>query len=246
MIKIKKNIKKIIIKGKILEKVDKEEVAEVLKAEIVDVPFVLIPPKINRRKEYNDRKRLEELKTLLDSLDGIGFSKNRKEFEEILGPVKGGRWDDRPFSCRLVKGQYITTGVSTCGLVCRGIWRKMLIDFDDIYKPYVFGEAINKDIAFGKKVKAWQKVEDVDMMPSFGDYVVIGEGLRTQALTCYGWDGDYMISIDGGQVDSKGKQCIKKIKRLWSVKNKDLFLGDRKVVGWVVFDLLPYKNSASK
>lgn len=46
MVKIKENIKKIIIKGKILDKVNKEEVAEALGAEIVDVnlcpPFVLI------------------------------------------------------------------------------------------------------------------------------------------------------------------------------------------------------------
>lgn len=167
----------------------------------------------------------------------------RKIFEDILGPVKT-KWDlDRPYKCTVQNGQYITQGVSTCGLVARGLWRRMNINMPDLYENYKAGTALSAEVAFGMKHKAWQTPRiDFDFKPQPGDYVIIGEGLATHALTAIDWKEDTLISVDGGQVDEKALQCVKKVERKWSIQNNVPYLGTRKVLGWIIFDLLPFKG----
>lgn len=183
------------------------------------------------------------------AVKGFSATNKRKEFEDLLGPVKG-KWDlDRPFKVRNVNGKYITEGVSTCALVLRGLWRRMNVDMDALYKNYIFGTAISAEITFARKNKCWQpnwKERHLDLRPEPGDYVVVGTGLSTHVLMVVRWEDDICVSIDGGQLTNKNLQCVKEIKRKWVQKkvgkNIEPYLDSRKVLGWVVFDMMPFKG----
>ena len=168
-----------------------------------------------------------------------GDPKTRPILEELLGPVKG-KWDlDRPF--RIVagaNGAQVTQGISTCGLVAEGLWRRAAIDAQWLYAPYVIGSAVSRAIAFAKTHKAWNTVAS-NGRPQSGDYVVLGTGLSTHALTAVGWEGDTLISVDGGQVSSDGLQSIRRCCRTWSIAKKSL-------VGWVDVDKLPIRSDRSR
>lgn len=167
----------------------------------------------------------------------------RKTFENLLGPING-KWDlDRKFQITTINNKTTTQGISTCGLVAEGLWRRMNIDFPSLYNPYAFGTAISRSISFAKSIKprsAFQTPED-NLKPEPGDYVIIGSGNSTHAFTAIGWEDDYLISIDGGQTDYRGLQCILKKKRVWKKIGSKFFLGDREVIGWISFTLLPFK-----
>jgi hypothetical protein len=175
----------------------------------------------------------------------------RPIFEEILGPNKY-PWDlDRPFRAYKSNDKWKTEGVSTCGLVARGLWRRMGVDMPDLYKNYIAGTALSAEESFARKNNAWQTTwtgKELDLRPQIGDYCIIGTGLATHALTVVDWNDNECISVDGGQVGVKGLQCIKQINRAWSqinpsTKKIEPFLGNRKLIGWIIFDLLPFRNN---
>jgi hypothetical protein len=177
------------------------------------------------------------------SLIGISASDNLQKMKDILGPVNG-NWDlKRPFRCYQKNGRWITEGVSTCGLVCRGLWRRMKIDMNALYFNYIFGSAISAERIFAIKNRSFLSMSpSSSLIPSPGDYLIIGNGLSTHALTCIGWNSDTMASVDAGQTDSKGLQCIKRRERKWIKKPDGIYLGDRKIVGWMNLSGLPFKN----
>jgi len=188
------------------------------------------------------------------SMKNIGASNKEtiKMFENILGPING-VWDlKRPFRVWKENGKWKTQGVSTCGLVARGIWRRVGVNMPEIYKNYNFGMAMIEEQKFCRAVKprsAWHTPKYNDgIFPLPGDYIIIGSGLGTHNLTCIGWDGDTLISIDGGRVDSRGLQIIEKVKRDCFVKNGFPYLKDnrstRRIIGWGMIDLLPYNNTS--
>jgi len=178
------------------------------------------------------------------SIDGIKCSNfsHRSTWLELLGPINGS-WDlERPFKVwKDNNGKYHTEGVSTCGLVAEGIWRRMKVDLDALYKPYLFGSAITRAVTFAKNQNAWFTPAS-GKRPEPGDYVVIGNGLKTHALTCEQWEGNNLMSIDGGQVDDKNLQAIASRSRLWH-QNHNPMLEDREVQGWVDITCLPYRGS---
>ncbi len=169
----------------------------------------------------------------------------RKIFETILGPTNVYGWDlNRPYKCWKENGQFKTQGVSTCGLTVRGLYRRMLVDMPPIYSAYKAGTAVAAEIMFARANGAWQVPwKNTDLRPQPGDAVIIGVGLQTHEFTCIGWkDENVMISVDGGSVDKKNLQCVKYVERTWNIKNKEAFLNDRKVLGWIVVDMLPFRN----
>jgi hypothetical protein len=140
-------------------------------------------------------------------------------------------------------------GVSTCGLVAEGIHRRIGIDAPVLYRPYVYGTAITRAIEYMREMGAWQWAtgqRTVEPRPQPGDYVVIGRrsagesvGGTEHALTCVGWDGDVLVSVDGGQTHpASGLQCITERRRRWELVAGVLWLRDvpgasgRKVLGW--------------
>lgn len=188
-----------------------------------------------------------------NALSIVGISASNKEtykmFETLLGPTYS-YWDlKRPFRVWKENGKWRTQGVSTCGLVARGIWRRSGVDMPQIYKNYNFGMAMIEEQIFCRSVSAWHKAsKDDKITPLPGDYIIIGSGLSTHNLTCVGWNGNKMISVDGGRVGSKGLQCIEKVERDFVTINGYAYLKDnrstRKIVGWGVVDLLPYRKTA--
>ena len=153
---------------------------------------------------------------------------------ELLGlPPVGGKWDlAQPFRCWREGGKWQTSGVSTCGLVVCGLWRRLGIPAPFLTKPYVFadGGAIVHIIAYAQSVEAW-RTPLYAVTPLPGDCMIIGDGIQTHALTVVELDGpsdDLIISVDAGQVGDTGLQAIRE-RRRWLSSG---YLGGKRVIGW--------------
>lgn len=125
-------------------------------------------------------------------------------FSKLLGvPPEGSQWDLlRPFH---VDSDGHTTGVSTCGLVTRGIHCMAGINWPEHSKPYIPGRVFTDMENFAMKHGLWRSTG----VPDYGDAFIIGTGYQTHMATCIDVDGWEVLSVDGGQVDPKtGLQCI--------------------------------------
>lgn len=136
-------------------------------------------------------------------------------------------------------------GVSTCGLVAEGIWHAAGIDVPSSWRPYAPKREVEKAIA---RAIQWASAHGAVVLPipgetpSIGDYVVIGTGLRTHALTCMIVEGGIITSIDGGQVAKNGLQTIKLCERDWLDAGEGLIqVGDRAVQCWIDVSRLPLR-----
>jgi len=213
-----------------------------------NTPFenVLMPKDANKTRQIIVANAL--------SIVGISAAKSEtyKMFEDLLGPVSS-YWDlKRPFKVWKENGKWKTEGISTCGVVARGIWRRVGIDMPRIYQNYIFGMAMIDERNFCRFLKprsVWHTPSKNDgMVPLPGDYIIIGSGLSTHNITCVGWNGDKLISVDGGRVDKKtGLQCIEKVERDLVIIGGYPHLKDayftRKIIGWAMVDLLPYRST---
>ena len=184
---------------------------------------------------------------------GAGASNRRDDFVSILGPTAG-NWDlDRPFGIRKKensvayqkaprKAQLQTQGVSTCGLVAEGLWRLAGVAVPEDWAPYAPKRAIQYAIAradmFARACGARQ-LPGMDLRPKPGDYLCIGSGIWTHVCTVVDWEDDICITVDGGQVDTHGLQCVKRWRRHWEA-GKQPFLNDRVVDWWVDVERLPW------
>ena len=136
-------------------------------------------------------------------------------FRALLPPAgRGAVWDlSRPFSCRKVDGKYQTRGVSTCGLVASGLLSRVVklpwehSPYWQYPAPYVGLDIVSCLSLLGSKTSSRRKGR-----PLPGDVVCIGSGLVTHVLTCTGWDGDYLLSVDGGQVDDAAHGYLQRVK----------------------------------
>jgi hypothetical protein len=164
------------------------------------------------------------------------------EFEGLTGPemaqlcgLVGSDWH-RELFLPFANGR----GVSTCGLVAEGIWHYVGIAVPSTWRPYRPEREVEKAIArahvFARTHAAVRRWTGANA-PSMGDYVVIGEGLRTHALTCISCEGGVLTSIDGGQVGRAGLQTIKLRERAWT--GMVPFAGDRRVQFWIDVSSLP-------
>jgi hypothetical protein len=145
---------------------------------------------------------------------------------------------------RIVNG--LKRGISTCGLVAEGVWWMAGIAIPKYWRPYAPKLEVEKAIArahhFASKCGAVVKYDGTNA-PMLGDYVVIGTGLATHALTFLELDGDECVSIDGGQVDEKTKlQTIKLRRRPWVANGLNASVGGRVVQFWIDVDRLPSES----
>lgn len=155
------------------------------------------------------------------SVIGLSASDHRLQFEKLLGPPgpPNYEWDlNRPFRAwKDDEGNYHTEGVSTCGLVAEGIQRRCGSKCETLYQPYDYKgakAAIARFIQCALSWNAW--TYGSEKRPGVGDYVVIGKGIRTHALTIIRWEGDTCVSVDGGQVGQDGLQMVRLVKRNWA------------------------------
>lgn len=149
----------------------------------------------------------------------------KADFRDLLGPPQpGGAWDlSVPFSCRLVNGKYVTRGVSSCGLVGSGIYRRAGVRLPWNGSPYWRFPApfAGLDIVsclslLGQHTSSRRKAGE---RPQPGDLCCIGSGLSTHVLCCVADDGRTVTSIDGGQVDDAAHGFLQRVKvchRVWS------------------------------
>lgn len=143
---------------------------------------------------------------------------NTDDFRDLIGPPpKGAKWDlSVPYSCRKVDGKYQTRGVSTCGLVAAGILTRagfalpwIGYDYWDYPPPYKRLDIVSALSQIGIQSHA-RKPPGV--RPEPGDVCCIGSSLATHVLTVVGWEGDVMVSVDGGQVDDAAHRFLQRVK----------------------------------
>lgn len=152
-------------------------------------------------RSSDDAARIDYLLRLAKELDGCGASRDRKKFEWVLGPPpKGSSWDlTHPY--RTVSGK--TTGVSTCGLVALGLARILGASDPRLHQPYVIGSAMSTIRSLSREVRS----EDI---PAIGVIYHIPSMAGGHALTSLGLLPDGMVrTIEGGQTDGKGLQCMR-------------------------------------
>lgn len=191
----------------------------------------------------------EYLVELAESYKNVGVTTSKDKFVDLIGPTVG-KWDlDRPFRILTMKpGVIRTQGISTCGLVAEGLWRKAGIDVPPSWATYAPKSAADRSIArarlFAVKYGAVRTPNKYNV-PKPGDYMcLVSSSGAEHVCTLVGWEDDpsgleAMVTIDGGQTDHHNLQCIKRVKRLY--REKAGTLGDRKLSWYIDIDALPWK-----
>jgi hypothetical protein len=157
---------------------------------------------------------------------GITAARHREAFVALLGAVNG-TWD--------------LTHTSTCGLVVRGLLRRlgalMLIRGRDwIRAPYGSADApigsVMTDLEMAAHISgAWRGPgPSKNRRPTPGDILFVAPPEHVCIVTGYrdGCGVEYLHSVDGGQVE-EGMQAIHECARVWTGTQ----CGDRKVRGWI-------------
>lgn len=178
---------------------------------------------------------------------GIDASTGLDRFCDLLEPVMFGT--SRSEIRRILGLPFGRGGISTCGLVASGIQYRAGYDPDELSTPWS-GRAVSRIVSYLRRAGAWTAPQ-WDGAPPLGSVVLIGHNTdRTwggveHVLTVVGLDGDVVESIDGGQVDGKGLQAIRTVRRRLTVRGNGQvwlvgLLGDparapgRRVQGWGV------------
>ena len=164
----------------------------------------------------------------------------RQDWLDLLGkPPPGGYWDlDRPFKCwKDAGGNWQTEGVSTCGLVCLGILRRIGVKLPPLYRPYSNGTCMTTI----QQCTGWHHAQGADL-PGPGDMLIIGSGLATHVFTIINTDNFPIItSVDGGQPGAGNLQAIKTCTRSWAGAGPSL--SGRIVLGWIHAGELEFDDS---
>jgi len=137
--------------------------------------------------------------------------------------------------------------MSGCGLVVAGIWRGVGLRSSQLYPPYVSGTALSRLMQIAYDADAWVDYS-ANASPLPGDMVLVGDGTNTvqhvyTVLTVHpdGEGGYTLTSVDGGQVDAEGYQCIEQKSRIWQDGNDIEPNGTtRPIQGWVDIQKLPF------
>lgn len=147
-----------------------------------------------------------------------------------------------------------------CGVLAEGFHRLLRVDADCLYDPYFPASlwsparvAIVRAIGYMRRFGAWQQPFELSPRPALGAYLVIGTGQGDEsfggaahACTVVGWEGDEVLSVDGGQRNQHG-ECVCLRKRRWelyrgAVRVRDTVTGRwRFVLGWGDIDVLPFR-----
>jgi GH25 family lysozyme M1 (1,4-beta-N-acetylmuramidase) len=151
-------------------------------------------------------------------------------------------------------------GSSTCGLVVRALLRDAGIDDARLRAPYRIGTAISDLLALAREHGAWVDAAP-GLRPKPGDVVGLAlfgpdAGHAAHVFTVdevneqSGISATHVASIDGGQVDELGRQCVRRKDRLWTEGGGVITDGTsgsrmRTVSGWVDVDRLESATAIS-
>ncbi len=180
-------------------------------------------------------------------LNGLGVTKDKKGYVDLLGPKE--TYPMQEYFCM--------PGTSGCGLVIRGLWRRLGLIDRKVSPPYVFGRAITWLVSMARDRDAWLAAPKAAApeLPQPGDFVLVGgdksrDGGVEHVFTVLSVercpDGTVSLtSIDGGQRDDKGNQVILEKNRSWAPRDGSWWdvsstgsdpgagvRGGRRVMGW--------------
>lgn len=147
-------------------------------------------------------------------------------------------------------GAYHTEGVSGCGITYDGIAERSGVAWPWAGQKYLPGTALARDEEFARRNEhafewgQWQdrpSAGDSKTRPGPGDGVIVGSELATHVCMACWWEGDILVSVDGGQAlaEDGWLQSIRLCRRPWHLQNGVWHLADRGVVGWVRTSHLP-------
>lgn len=160
-----------------------------------------------------------------------------EETEPLLRALLGnpGRFQGHPVPWDLARrfrtwldaqGKRKTEGVSTCGLVAAGLLLRLLdLPWDGCWYWEGPGAYRGRDIVvcLGLLGDATHSKRPATELARPGDIGCIGSGLSTHIYSATGWDGEYLLSVDGGQIDrieddprGRSLQRTRQCRRLWS------------------------------
>lgn len=131
---------------------------------------------------------------------GLGAA-DRSPYLDLIAPCAADRADAT--ICRDL------ASMSGCALVVRGLWARAGIRAARLLDPYRVGRAVADVVAVADAAGA---LRPPSTAPRPGDVVIIGT--PEHVLTVVSVRGQTIISVDGGQRDSLGKQIIMRRDRL--------------------------------
>lgn len=146
--------------------------------------------------------------TMVDAaLAVVGFGAARANADQYADLIAAGETDRA--RAGLLKA-------SDCGLVVRGLWRRVGLVDPRLEAPYVVGSVMATIRNMALEAGAWRGAELVsggEYAPEEGDVFWIGEGDHVATLTRIvssdTTDVDYKwFSVDGGQRDTSGAEVI--------------------------------------
>jgi hypothetical protein len=138
---------------------------------------------------------------------GVSVSTHRAEYIGLVGP--GESPSMQRYMC--------DPRTSGCALVVRGIWRAAGVQHPILALPYKIGMAVADVVSIARAHDAWHW--GAERRPEPGDVVLVGGGQdgggAEHVYTVVDVAGDSITSIDGGQRDGRGQQCILEKYRRW-------------------------------
>jgi hypothetical protein len=171
---------------------------------------------------WADRAR-RELVELATSYVGCGMTTDPEQYQALIAD---GETPERAAEMARESG---------CGLVVRGLWRSWGCADLRLEAPYHDTKAIEDLVAMAREAGAWRSGHLDELGP--GDAVVL-EGPE-HILTVVGVRYGFVHSVDGGQRDDAGLECIKSESRKLEWPGGK-HLDTRPVLGWISWPQLAW------
>jgi hypothetical protein len=151
---------------------------------------------------------------LARSYAGCSVTTERDRYLDLVGPYESGA----------MREYMAAPKTSGCALVVRGLWRIAGVKHARLAPPYHFGMAVADVDAIALSFSARELYHGelaAEWRPEPGDVVRVGGGTDgggfEHVYVTAERDGDELVSIDGGQRDEHGNQCIREKRRIWTV-----------------------------
>ena len=174
------------------------------------LPPVLADPEAETRQQFVD---------LALSVVGLGAVPATLEaYLDLLATSTADRAS--PAMCRAL------AAMSSCGLTARGLWLRAGIVAPALMAPYRIGYAIVDVIEIARAAGA---LHGADRMPARGDVVILTSPEHVLTVVDVLGGGSVVQSVDGGERDAAGLECITRRERGYVVGLHGASLGNRPI-----------------